>query len=1266
MYEGIGDANGGFTEVHNEDSVDIYSGLDNSPKSIADDKICTRLSPQVIESMDLYEEIITEEQESKESSHNELKTRFSAAINQIEELRKRLGQMETQNTALTTQNCRLKKNISALIRTARMEVVRKDEEINRLNKGSVRAYGHHIQPQMNGLRDTLSSTPNSSRISIRRPPPLAQSIRPREDHPSKEDVSSKEAKKSTPDMSKNPVIGPQVAGKSSLEENSPNRKLCFMETLNLTLSPVKKPTLPCDSKKQSGSPVQDVSEISTGNDSEQPDIDDLCVIDELNSTLEKDVYGISEDVDAVSSTISMEVLPEEVKLSEAISHFTQMDEDVHSITLEPSSSTGVSRVTSTTEEVASPEKHSRDLPFTPKRSCGPALGFSEKERCAEPTCSIPLHLDEDSMMLTLNSLKSIPDVISPLTSPMHPTKRTPPQSHSKPAHVKSLRKDFFNITVDAASVKLDVNKENKHPGCSMKRPAPSIADKTSKFPSIVPEDEIEEGEIVSESEEETVPSSPSHKTVKSARPVKNQSTPQSFSRTSKRLAEEKHNTSKTNADRTSDFGSPSSTESSSSNKSRSHKTVCPALPNTSFSTPEEVMEMFKTIRQEVRKKYMKLHKTFPKKSFYGIIDNLIESFLEFVDVANLSWLCSQSDDLKTKLKNMITSVLSKVSNNGIVNRIFDQQSFDFKQKLWNFVDGQLDFLFKEIKSALASVCKSKMANHGVDKEKIPSENNKTSKMLRSPIKNTTRPKAPQREEIQRVKNNKKIRCQTLVPCKTGLGSRGKDIRSILEGQKKDPLPYQPRSRVIQTPPKHKSSTPEKVTFVRQLSHSGSIQDNRSDFEILTEQQASSLTFNLVRDTQMGEIFKCLLQGSDLLDNGATAGDSHGWPVGTPRKEAHALERFGITNPNQVPSPSKLIATWSTISPNKMFSPQSTVQHPPNPAFLDESCLLEVPCGRPQSRMTPQRNLFPQAPYSILAEDLAVSLTIPSPLKSDSHLSFLHPARVEPMSAPDSVISAHFSEDALMDGEDATEQDIHLALDTDNSSCGSSDGRSMEPAAPPLFHFKPDLPMQAVVTERSNDHFIVRIRQASTSSAEPPLTGESFGKSTSGDELESSDAEMENFNSLTIAEEDGSTSEKDQKPSNRGKKRKAHQEKPKAKRVKNADMQKPRKEENGNTSKTSKNLKSPRKSKKERNKAVSCIQLSPNSLSAKNVIKKKGEVMVTWTREEDRAILVDLKVKGATPDTFSALSEKLHKSQAQIAERFAQLIKLFKKTEKMES
>ncbi|MEQ2163652.1 hypothetical protein GOODEAATRI_032449, partial [Goodea atripinnis] len=63
-----------------------------------------------------------------------LKSRFQAAQQQIKELHKMLEQMEKQNTGLSTENNRLKKNISSLLRTARQEVVRKDAEIQRLSQ----------------------------------------------------------------------------------------------------------------------------------------------------------------------------------------------------------------------------------------------------------------------------------------------------------------------------------------------------------------------------------------------------------------------------------------------------------------------------------------------------------------------------------------------------------------------------------------------------------------------------------------------------------------------------------------------------------------------------------------------------------------------------------------------------------------------------------------------------------------------------------------------------------------------------------------------------------------------------------------------------------------------------------------------------------------------------------------------------------------------------------------------------------------------------
>lgn len=149
------------------------------------------------------------------------------------------------------------------------------------------------------------------------------------------------------------------------------------------------------------------------------------------------------DADAVSSTISLESLPKEgLSLPEAIYILTQTSEEANdsgSITSEQSSSTGciaVSKVSSTTEEAALPEKYS-DLTFTPKKSFTPGKGL---ENNFEPSSSMPLLHDEDSMMRTLSNLKRIPDAISPLRSPIRISKRSYLHVHGKPGHVKSLEK----------------------------------------------------------------------------------------------------------------------------------------------------------------------------------------------------------------------------------------------------------------------------------------------------------------------------------------------------------------------------------------------------------------------------------------------------------------------------------------------------------------------------------------------------------------------------------------------------------------------------------------------------------------------------------------------------------------------------------------------------------------------------------------------------------------------------------------------------------
>uniref|UniRef100_A0A4W5NHE6 Caspase 8 associated protein 2 n=1 Tax=Hucho hucho TaxID=62062 RepID=A0A4W5NHE6_9TELE len=1046
-----------------------------------------------------------------------------------------------------------------------------------------------------------------------------------------------------------------------------------------------------------------------------------------NSSLDVTVEVQDISKHAVSSTISMEVIPEICITSEVLNDVTEipLECEKEKTVVEqssPLSSIGVSRVSSTTGEVAPSAQHNSGLSQTPKKSLNSEPSYTENEDVnVEPSSSIPLAHDEDSMMLTLSSLKGIPDAISPLTSPVRPMRKSQePPCHSKPAYVKSLRKGKHHLNDNSATFQPHIHYSAI--------PESTYVDRTS-VRSSSPEDELEEGEILSEGEETPVrPSSPA-KTVRPTSTVKSKPSPKSSPRLSKKSPEEKGNSKLLSKTLISPVGSPMS-------KAR-YKTVQPPLPKAALCTVEEVMAVFVKIRYACRKKYMKLRSTFSKERFCGVMDMSLDSFTDFVDSVSFTKLCSQEDDLKVKLKNNIMSVLSKLSNNGIVNRIFDQEPLNMKSKLWEFVNVQLDFLFKEIQTALRSVCKSSNGNQSAGAEK------RDLSLSKQPVKSPKQPvKSPKQPVTSSVSTAFKLKRPQGAVQKTNCVSRTS-------------VKPQPSDNPLMQPPI--SSSAEKTTaLVRRLSQNGSLHD-KSDFEILTEQQASNLTFNLVTDSQMGEIFKCLLQGSDLLETSVSAGDNQGWPLGTPRKG----ERFlGVTSPSKVGTtskvgtPSKVIATWSSISPCKFSSPNSKVKIPLNPALLDESCMLEVPSSLPESKMTPQSSVFSQRSYSILAEDLAVSLTIPSPLKSDNHLSFLHPASVEPMSAPDSVISAHFSEDALMDGEDATEQDIHLALDTDNSSGASSGGgRTREAPVNPLFHFKPHLPMQAVVMEKSNDHFIVRIRHANTSPdincTNPGINFSNLGnnstslvvnptclgiKSTSQGVTSSSPGSVNStyqgnnsINStypcvnstspqvnctnpgiyptsadinpravsspqtppgedqygkdeahptgktpskthfseagppfylststetasalsspcLTIIED---TPERDHSKGKTGKKRTKHHIEMKAKRAKKEVI--PEKVKHKKKSSKSAKGKGTRSSKRERSKVTTPPQStpSPNSLSAKNIIIKKGAVVVTWTRDEDRDILLALKMKGASPDTFSALSEKMNKTPAQV-------------------
>lgn len=149
------------------------------------------------------------------------------------------------------------------------------------------------------------------------------------------------------------------------------------------------------------------------------------------------------DFDVVSSTISLESLPQEgLSLPDAIYILTQTDEaagDVVSTTNKAGRLTGcdaVAKISSTTQEVFLPDPDGEpgvipEKSFTPGKS--PQNSF-------EPAGSRAFLHDEDSMMHILSSLRMIPDAISPLRSPIQTSRRGHVCAQSKPGHVKSLEK----------------------------------------------------------------------------------------------------------------------------------------------------------------------------------------------------------------------------------------------------------------------------------------------------------------------------------------------------------------------------------------------------------------------------------------------------------------------------------------------------------------------------------------------------------------------------------------------------------------------------------------------------------------------------------------------------------------------------------------------------------------------------------------------------------------------------------------------------------
>ncbi|KYO27925.1 CASP8-associated protein 2 [Alligator mississippiensis] len=1022
-----------------ESSVDIYDGLDNT-SAVPDNPI--QLSSPTKNCLNLFDEILIEEGTAKEASYNDLQAEYGKCQEQIKELMKKFKEIQTQNSVLQNENQALKKNISALIKTARVEINRKDEEISNLHQRLSEFPNHrsnytrtYLPGSTNGSREhKYSHSKESSRrheweTHSKSERHRTEERRKREKESQEESRHSRSERKVTKEVSHEPSkeykkatdatrnernklpraeemskvadgLKEQIdaSKENQIERKNKDLKLSFMEKLNLTLSPAKKQclcqtdVLETDSKKVSDecsteTPVQAENPVfvqPSSIDSTEQTKSPLQAPDNTFLTNLEPVAPVSEFREKTESKTLTETL--EVVESEALAE-----------TLE-----GIESELPVGDTVTLPDSGIR-MEETDKMCTAPDL-----EICVDQNRPENIPLDEletitSDNMESLSVAENRETKSDSLMEVMNVSEHLSGESFACPAEEDSISK--------SVRYKNDINKSQPFDG-----DVPVIDQNTCNLDPNLCETDV--GVIASSVGEEMDPKIQERE----INPVsaEDESSILSIDLNHLRYIPKAI--------------SPLSSPMRPLAKALKMESPCKGLVkscNKDLIGENAVVCSSKNLSNEVNKENQKPVSTPDEHLEMESQLNTSSDELEEGEI-----MSKLGDTLKLNLCDTIESKLKQVKKNATVDRLFEQNLSDMKKQLWKFVDEQLDYLFEKIRRIIVKLCDAKSKK----------------KVLKA------RSQKPEGYVLSKPSYQ---------------SSKSHDDKNKVDGPKSAVTKY---FNVI-------DNTRISQTKVQPPKENG-----------LQEQQTSSLTFNLVSDAQMGEIFKSLLQGSDLLEKNITNIDRNQWEFRTPEKrilESHKYRNNPVpvieeVLPKEVcmePRPLEDIS-WPVVSPVRVSSLSSRLQIPVDPDILDESCMFEVPTNATSGKddeCNLQKNK--SVVSSILLEDLAVSLTIPSPLKSDAHLSFLKPENVS-SSTPEGVLSAHYSEDALLEEEDATEQDIHLALESDNSSSRSSCSSSWtgRPAAPG-FHCHPSLPMQAVIMEKSNDHFIVKIRRAVPSASQ---------------------------------------------------------------------------------------------------------------------------------------------------------------------------------------
>uniref|UniRef100_A0A670YN58 Caspase 8 associated protein 2 n=1 Tax=Pseudonaja textilis TaxID=8673 RepID=A0A670YN58_PSETE len=804
---------------------------------------------------------------------------------------------------------------------------------------------------------------------------------------------------------------------------------------------------------------------------------------ETGSSVDSDTFRVIDEVNGTDSDSSM---AKEESSNCADKNIVEYSEN-ESLPL-PKTSTEDDKILCVNSSITDPK--AADLnPSSPKHGSQMESLCNKGLNAVSQTDSNPISVDDDNSILSidLNHMRYIPIAISPLNSPIRPL--------GKIFRMETSFKVTNYNTVDYLGINhsSELNKENQKPLCSDHK----ILEESQL--NISP-DELEEGEIVSDADNEPQIEKKSENSKKLKRkmsPERSNTSKNTYNYKVKSLSPNEGPGKLASGKKSKEKPKDGTIFSKEMKKNKILSIDClekivqiTAEP----STLHEFMQMLKAVRKQVRKNYMKFKIQFPIQQFHKMIDSSVLNFTSLIKYIDFSKMCKSNEAIKVNLCEVIESELNQIKKNTEIEYLFEKQQSDMKKKLWKLVDEQLDYLFDKIKEILLKLCN--LISLGTENDDGKRKRKKgSSKCLDNKFVRQKSKKPNLSAKVKRSENHvlpKPVVGRQLSKTDhqeiNKLARHKNTVTNYKQSHTDSTRPYLPEVAHFK-----QNSTEDTALKTGKYEKEGldMIGDpHKSDISCgpLTEQQMSGLTFNLVNDAQMGEMFKSLLQGSGLSEKNIDFIDENQWEFRTPEKQMPEGQN-GRNNPEyeteetsrdiQVESTVLDGIKWPIVSPERDSTFLARLQMPIDPNILDENCMFEIPTSPTLKKgevyvLEKQKSLV----SSILLEDLAVSLTIPSPLKSDAHLSFLKPDVLG--SVPEDVLNAHFSEDAHLEEEDASEQDIHLALESDNSSSKSSCSSWANIPVTPGFQYCPSLPMQAVIMEKSNDHFIVKIRRATPS------------------------------------------------------------------------------------------------------------------------------------------------------------------------------------------